>query len=51
MAISEVEPTHIDGRKIHDFPVIWVRLAVGGQRLPWPVESVREPDRDVPRTG
>lgn len=40
-AVSEVEPMYVDGRKVHDFPVIWVRFA-GGGRMPWPVESVRE---------
>jgi hypothetical protein len=40
-AVSEVEPTHVDGRKVHDFPVIWVRFEGGGW-MPWPVESVRE---------
>lgn len=39
-AISEVEPTHIDGRKVHDFPVVWVRFENGGP-IPWPAESVR----------
>lgn len=28
-------------RKVHDFPVIWVRFTTKGDRLPWPVESLR----------
>lgn len=31
---SRIEGTHPGGRRIHDFPVAWVRVA--GARLPWP---------------
>jgi hypothetical protein len=39
-ADSPIEPPHRDGRKIHDFPVIWVRHN-GGRRLPWPATHVQ----------
>lgn len=38
-ALTDVEATHSDGRKIHDFPVVWVE--VHGKRIPWPWEDVR----------
>lgn len=41
-AVSEVEPTHIDGQKIHDFPVVWVRFSTSDRRMPWPADAVRE---------
>jgi hypothetical protein len=28
-------------RKLHDFPVIWVRFRPGGERMPWPAEDVK----------
>lgn len=42
IALSGVEGTHRDGRKIHDFPIVWVRT-VRGSRIPWPREDVRLP--------
>lgn len=42
LAASGYEGTHHGGnRKVHDFPVIWVRFTTKGDRLPWPVESLR----------
>lgn len=40
VADSGVEPTHDGHRKIHDFPVIWVRFE-GCDRIPWPAKDVR----------
>jgi hypothetical protein len=40
-ADSSVEGTHRDGRRIHNFPVVWV--VVDGHRIPWPVTDVRKP--------
>lgn len=40
-AVSDVEPTHRDGRKVHDFPVIWVTGDGNFDPMPWPVEDVR----------
>ena len=34
------EGTHIDGRKVHDFPVVWVRLMGVDQQIPWPLTDV-----------
>lgn len=39
VAASEVEGVWKDGKKIHDFPVVWVDLP--GGRMPWPIEAVR----------
>lgn len=41
VAHTGIEPTHRDGRKIHDFPVYWVRVAGRADPLPWPAEDVR----------
>ena len=41
VARSGVEGTHRDGRKIHDFPVVWVALPGVAEPLPWPAEDVR----------
>lgn len=52
IAVSDVEGTHRHGRKIHDFPVIWLvvltdanlRALYAGRaptRVPWPAEDVR----------
>lgn len=44
VAVTGVEGTHRDGRKIHDFPIIWIEATgYNGQlfRAPWPRESVR----------
>lgn len=41
VARSTVEPTHRDGRKIHDFPVVWVALPGVAEPMPWPAEAVR----------
>lgn len=40
IALSGIEPTHIDGQKVHDFPVIWV-TGDGVDRMPWPATDVR----------
>jgi len=41
VAVSGVEGTHLEGRKIHDFPVIWVTVDGGnGIPIPWPAEDV-----------
>ena len=46
-AASSIEPTHRDGRKIHDFPVVWIDLR--GQGIPWPADAVELPERtDTP---
>ena len=50
-AVSGVEPTHENGRKIHDFPIVWVtnaRLASAGEKIPWPAEDVRLAPPSVP---
>jgi hypothetical protein len=53
VADSPVEGTHTydygrrpaRSRKIHDFPVVWVRFRQGkGNRIPWPAEHVRKAD-------
>jgi hypothetical protein len=41
VARSGVEPTHRDGKKIHDFPVIWVALPGVAEPMPWPATDVR----------
>ncbi len=38
VADSEIEPRVMDGRKVHDFPVVWVML--NEARIPWPLEAV-----------
>ncbi|MDV7193307.1 hypothetical protein [Mycolicibacterium fortuitum] len=48
VADSAIEGTHDGRRRIHDFPVIWIRI--NDARLPWPVPDVRRPERDR-RTG
>lgn len=40
-ATSGVEGTHRDGRKVHDFPVVWVRVFGTDTPIPWPAEDVR----------
>jgi hypothetical protein len=42
VAVSGIEPTHRDGRKIHNFPVIWVQMPHLADPLPWPAGDVRE---------
>lgn len=38
---SGIEGTHHGGgRKVHDFPVIWVLIDGYSGAMPWPVESV-----------
>ena len=37
---SRPEGTHMDGRKVHDFPVVWVRLMGVDQQIPWPLTDV-----------
>jgi hypothetical protein len=41
IAMSGVEGTYRDGRKIHDFPVIWVTTDPSDVAVPWPAEDVR----------
>ena len=44
IATSALEPTHMGGKKVHNFPVIWIRLATQTNEegpIPWPAESVR----------
>lgn len=41
IAESGVESTHRDGKKIHDFPVVWVAVAGADGPMPWPVEDLR----------
>ena len=53
-AVSCLEPTHSNGMKIHDFPVIWIcREAVWpptrDQMVPWPAEDVLEILAEVTR--
>lgn len=38
--LTGIEGVWEDGRKVHDFPVVWVTTD-GENRLPWPLESVR----------
>jgi hypothetical protein len=43
IARSDVEGRFRDGRKVHDFPVVWVeipRYDDGTDRIPWPAEAV-----------
>lgn len=42
-ATSSVEGPYRNGRKIHDFPVVWVDVAGADAPLPWPLEDVRVP--------
>jgi len=46
IAQSGVEGTKHGGRKVHDFPVIWVELDGYPGRMPWPRESV-QPDHET----
>jgi hypothetical protein len=41
VATSVREPTHRDGRKAHDFPVVWVRFDPATEPVPWPAADVR----------
>jgi hypothetical protein len=41
VARSSVEPTHRDGRKIHDFAVVWVAMPGVAEPVPWPATDVR----------
>lgn len=48
VADSGIEGTHHGGgRKVHDFPVIWV-VSIGrdghAHRMPWPVDFVKHAD-------
>lgn len=45
VATSGVEPTWRNGRKLHDFPVVWVRIG-DGEPVPWPVEDVERRDSE-----
>ena len=42
VAVTEIEPTHMGGKKVHNFPVIWVEFPDLMGRTPWPAEDVRE---------
>lgn len=39
-AASGVEGVWKDGRKVHDFPVVYVLLAAIEESVPWPAEFV-----------
>lgn len=41
VARSDIEPTHVNSRKVHDFPVVWVALPGVKDLIPWPAEDVR----------
>lgn len=43
-ATSGVEGTHRHGKKVHDFAVVWVRLAAGDGPVPWPADAVVRTD-------
>lgn len=43
-ATSGVEGVWKDGRKVHDFPVVWVEVAGADGPMPWPAEDVRVPE-------
>lgn len=47
VAASAIEGTHENGRKIHDFPVVWV-VGTALRRMPWPAEDVRPAPPGVP---
>lgn len=59
IAESGVEGTHVvdynrspaRSRKIHDFPVVWIRWPDDRQRrrFPWPAENVRTVDQHAAR--
>lgn len=51
ISASDVEGTHRDGRKIHDFPVVWVDVTGADGPMPWPLEDVRAPQpvEETPR--
>jgi len=34
---SRPEGAHVGGRKVHDFPVVWVRVMGVDQPMPWPL--------------
>jgi hypothetical protein len=38
-----VEGIWKNGRKIHDFPVVWVDIAGADGPMPWPLDEVRRP--------
>jgi hypothetical protein len=44
ISVSGVEGTHRDGRKIHDFPVVWIIWPRDSseRRWPWPAEAVEQ---------
>lgn len=59
VTVSDVEGTHIGGRKVHDFPVVWVVMLnkrtaealyrrESPRRIPWPVDAVRAAPPGVP---
>lgn len=41
VARSEVQGTHQDGQRVHDFPVVWVALPGTAGQVPWPATDVR----------
>jgi hypothetical protein len=51
VARSGVEPTHRDGRKVHDFPVVWVALPGVAEPMPWPAPAVRPWRADLQADG
>lgn len=40
VAVSVPEGEYVDGRKVHDFPVVWVRVMGVDQTIPWPLTDV-----------
>lgn len=50
VARSDIEPTYVNGRKLHDFPVIWVAAPGVKKPMPWPADDVRHyPQPEEPR--
>lgn len=41
VADSHLEGTHQGRKRVHDFPVIWIKMFGTAERLPWPAKDVR----------
>jgi hypothetical protein len=41
VALGDVEPTHHGRRKIHNFPIVPVKVTTRGPAIPWPAEDVK----------
>lgn len=41
IAVTAPEGTHSHGKRIHDFPIVWVKFTTRGPAFPWPLEDVR----------